>query len=140
MGVLIFDDRDASIVYSGSWGQAGVEEEFNGTTTFTTAVGSTATLNFLGMYIYSKSAPAPQSKPFEQALESPSLVPLQAVHARRRPSLNMCSMMGTPSSFKDPQDGVLSVIKPSSSRRHSLQASTRSPSPTWPEAHSSSTS
>lgn len=48
MGVLIFDDRDASIIYSGSWGQAGIAEEFNSTTTFTTSVGSTATLNFIG--------------------------------------------------------------------------------------------
>ncbi|KAH6910856.1 hypothetical protein BKA70DRAFT_1371062 [Coprinopsis sp. MPI-PUGE-AT-0042] len=48
MGVLIFDDRDASVVYSGSWGQAGVSEEFNSTTTFSNTAGSTATLNFIG--------------------------------------------------------------------------------------------
>ncbi|KAF5323054.1 hypothetical protein D9611_009376 [Ephemerocybe angulata] len=51
MGVLALDDRDASIVYSTGWGQAGSSNEFNGTTTFTTTNGANAKVTFVGTSI-----------------------------------------------------------------------------------------
>ncbi|EFI27467.1 hypothetical protein CC1G_15502 [Coprinopsis cinerea okayama7 len=48
MGVLIYDDRDAAITYTGTWGQAGSDREFNSTTTWTVDDGATATINFVG--------------------------------------------------------------------------------------------
>ncbi|KAJ3505742.1 hypothetical protein NMY22_g17474 [Coprinellus aureogranulatus] len=51
MGLLALDDRDATIVYSTGWGQAGSANEFNSTTTFTNTVGATAKVTFYGTKI-----------------------------------------------------------------------------------------
>lgn len=46
---LTLDDRDPSFSYRGSWGQAGVPgNEFDGTATWTSASGATASLTFAG--------------------------------------------------------------------------------------------
>ncbi|KAK7049176.1 hypothetical protein R3P38DRAFT_3620876 [Favolaschia claudopus] len=44
----VVDDRDPTIAYSGSWGRAGSLEEFDGTTTFSTGQGASATFPFVG--------------------------------------------------------------------------------------------
>lgn len=52
MGVLIYDDRDAAITYSGAdWSLAGSEREFNSTTSWTATEGATAIVNFTGTTI-----------------------------------------------------------------------------------------
>jgi hypothetical protein len=48
---LVYDDHDSSISYSnGRWSQAGVVEEFKGTTSWTTQKGATARLTFSGQF------------------------------------------------------------------------------------------
>ena len=45
---LVLDDRDAAVQYSTGWGEAGVAEEFRGTTSYTETVGATARVTFTG--------------------------------------------------------------------------------------------
>lgn len=45
---LVLDDRDAAVQYSTGWGEAGVPEEFRGTTSYTETVGATARVTFTG--------------------------------------------------------------------------------------------
>ena len=45
----VFDDRDPLIHYSsGQWGQAGVSEEYQGTTSYTKISGANASFSFTG--------------------------------------------------------------------------------------------
>ncbi|KAJ7055759.1 hypothetical protein C8F01DRAFT_1157620, partial [Mycena amicta] len=46
--LAIVDDRDLLIQYTGTWANAGLAEEFNGTTRCSTIAGSTAALTFTG--------------------------------------------------------------------------------------------
>ncbi|CAA7270078.1 unnamed protein product [Cyclocybe aegerita] len=49
MGLFILDDRDSAITYSSDdWEEAGVEEEFNSTSTRTSVRGATANISFTG--------------------------------------------------------------------------------------------
>ncbi|CAA7269694.1 unnamed protein product [Cyclocybe aegerita] len=51
MSVLILDDTDPSIVYTGRWNRAGSSNEFNRTTTWTLSAGASARLSFRGTAI-----------------------------------------------------------------------------------------
>ncbi|KAJ7727582.1 hypothetical protein B0H16DRAFT_250922 [Mycena metata] len=46
--VVIVDDRDPAITYTGSWSQAGASSEFDGTTTCSTTQGTSASYTFVG--------------------------------------------------------------------------------------------
>jgi len=46
--VLVYDDRDNSISYTGIWVQGGGPAEYRGTTSFVTNPGATASLTFVG--------------------------------------------------------------------------------------------
>jgi len=49
MGILVLDDRDAAITYSGAdWSLAGSDREFASTTSWTATDGATASVNFTG--------------------------------------------------------------------------------------------
>lgn len=49
---LIYDDRDPAVQLSaGDWGQAGVQEEYRGTTSWTETLGATARVSFTGIGI-----------------------------------------------------------------------------------------
>ena len=45
---LVLDDRNPAVQYSEGWGEAGVQEEFQGTTSWTETVGATARVTFTG--------------------------------------------------------------------------------------------
>ena len=52
METTTLDDRSPNITYSGgTWNLGGVPGEFDGTSTWTTDAGSTATINFLGQSV-----------------------------------------------------------------------------------------
>ncbi|KAJ7185332.1 hypothetical protein C8R46DRAFT_1060162 [Mycena filopes] len=46
--VVIVDDRDAGVKYTGSWSQAGSSTEFDGTTTCSSTQGTSASFTFVG--------------------------------------------------------------------------------------------
>ena len=54
--LLVYDDRDSSIIYSDNWQQEGSNYEYMGTTTYTTVTGATANLTFVGEVLYFFSA------------------------------------------------------------------------------------
>ncbi|KAF8197019.1 hypothetical protein BJ912DRAFT_95582 [Pholiota molesta] len=51
MSVITYDDRDTIISYSSGWTRGGNTADFDGTSTFTTTNGSTATITFTGVQI-----------------------------------------------------------------------------------------
>lgn len=51
--VLIYDDQDNSVSYTGYWRQAkGAVAEYGGTATFTNVTGATANLTFVGEVLH----------------------------------------------------------------------------------------
>ena len=54
--LLVYDDRDNSIFYSGNWGQSGTNGEYMETTTLTNVSGETANVTFIGEVLYFFSA------------------------------------------------------------------------------------
>ena len=78
-GILILDDGDPSIVYTGQWGKAGNPSvEYNGTTTWTDggSVNTFATMNFTGRVTVAPFSPQTSYVVYmAQARESQSLVP-----------------------------------------------------------------
>ena len=51
VGPGIYDDRDAQIIYNGSWGSNLVSGRYNGTQTFSNTPGSTASFTFTGTQV-----------------------------------------------------------------------------------------
>ena len=50
--LLVYDDRDSSIVYSANWRQSGTNGEYMQTTTHTDVAGETANLTFIGEVLH----------------------------------------------------------------------------------------
>ena len=50
--LLVYDDRDSSIIYSANWEQGGINGEYMQTTTFTNVTGETANLTFVGEVLH----------------------------------------------------------------------------------------
>lgn len=50
----IVDDQNLSVLYSGSWGRAGVSPEFNSTTSFPQEEGASVVFPFVGVFTISE--------------------------------------------------------------------------------------
>ena len=54
--LLVYDDRDSSIVYSANWQQSGGSGNYMYTTTVTSAIGATANLTFVGEVLHADAS------------------------------------------------------------------------------------